>query len=411
MLINSYVEAQHEVLRLASHISEQSSEIDSVKARCWRQILIGYPKAERADFDKVWDEFAKLIAMDQIDTGDVESSMQMMFRLLPEGYGADYINRLGNEMLKEPGTPVLFSSLLATLIGEYEVFVGGLLRAALTLHPGALGDSNRSFTWKEITAFSTLQELKEHAIDKAVEKVLRDSAEDWPKYIADKFKIAEPLISKDPGLLEAFQRRNVIVHNGGKVSSIYLENVKVKDPAVQLGTKLRVDEEYLKEAADKLLAVGLTVACSLGRLLLKNGKGCDRIETAYGDVGFQLLQQERYWVVFQLAESQDLSSYESDYSALVIRINGWLAMKRLGKLQDCKKDIERWKTTTLAPTFKLAKFALLDDLEPGLAMVRQLLKSQELPQRHWVQWPLLEEIRQYEKGLAETAELCEPAAS
>jgi hypothetical protein len=414
-LIESYVESQHEVLRLASYIASQSAHIDSVKDRSWRQIQIGYPRADRAVFDGIWTEFEKFrtaaLSKDQAASDEGERAAHEMFNLLPEGYGAEYISRLVHEVIKEPGTPVLFSSLLATLIGEYEVFIGGLLRAALTLHPGALGDSNRSFTWKEITAFGTLQELKEHAIEKAVEKVLRESAEEWPKYIADKFKITLPPISGDAKLLEVFQRRNVIVHNGGKVSSLYVENVPNTDPAIQIGAKLLVDEKYLTEAADRLLAVGLSVAANLGRLLLKNGKGCNHIESTYGDVGYQLLQQERYWVVYQLAESQNLTTYESDYSALVIRINGWLAQKRLGKLQGCKKEIENWKTDTLAPTFHLAKLALLDDLEGGLILVRELLNSGTLPQRHWAQWPLLEEIRQYEKGLAESAELCGPTTS
>ncbi|MDQ0867903.1 hypothetical protein QFZ70_000376 [Arthrobacter sp. V1I9] len=408
-LIESYVESQHEVLRLAAYISSQSAEIDSIKARAWRQIKIGYPRAEQVDFDKIWVEFEKFRAAaeskEQDTTDAIERSAHEMFKLLPDGYGADYISRLVQESVKDPGAPVLFSSLLATLIGEYEVFIGGLLRAALTLHPGALGDSNRSFTWKEITAFDTLQDLREHAIDKAVEKVLRESAEEWPKYIAEKFKIVLPDLTKDAGLLEVFQRRNVIVHNGGRVSSIYLENVPKRNVPIKLGQKLLVDEKYLTEAADKLLAVGLSVAANVGRLLLKNGKGCDHIESTYGDVGYQLLQQERYWVVHQLSKSQNLATYESDYSGLVIKINGWLAQKRLGKLEECRKEIEDWKTSTLAPIFQLAKLALLDDLEAGLKLVRELVASEALPQRHWAQWPLLAEIRQYEKDLSETAEL------
>lgn len=55
-------------------------------------------------------------------------------------------------------------SILVSMISQYDAFLGRLLRAIFILKPEIINDSQRSFTFQEISKYSSFEEFKNHVI-------------------------------------------------------------------------------------------------------------------------------------------------------------------------------------------------------------------------------------------------------
>jgi hypothetical protein len=407
-MMNDFLTSQRTILRLVNFVLTRQSEIDSRQDLAVELARREYPDVPAAIVEGVvkgLDEVAELAAElgdapTREDFAKLESVLDAAMSVLPDEYQSPhFVSSVARAGTQEPSTPLFMSSLLTTLVGDYEVFIASLARAVVTRHPGSLDSSERTFTWRDISAHSTLEELKAQVIEKAVDDLLRESSEGWMKFFETKYRLAIPPLARTPELLEVFQRRHVIVHNGGRVSRLYMEHTSKIESPPNIGDRLSVDLEYFQKAADMLCIVALALVHNVARKLLPKDE-LAHTEDTITNVPYRLLQDRRYAVTKSIAEHQSLHPFENDYMRLVVQVNGWLAKKRLGEIAQCRAEIESWQTNTLQPIFVLAKHALLDNLEEGHALVLELRGSQSLPVQFWLTWPLLAELREYERGLA-----------
>ena len=86
----------------------------------------------------------------------------------------------------------------------------------------------------------------------------------------------------------------------------------------------------------------------------------------------------------------------SDYDKLLLRVNGWIARKHIDGLEAIRAEVESWQVAPLAPRFRLAKLALLDDVPAAHELGKALLDSGDLDIDDWWTWPLLEDVRAYD---------------
>lgn len=136
-----------------------------------------------------------------------------------------------------------------------------LLRLFYECHPGALESDDKIYSFNEVRSFGDLDRFLDHVIDTKIDGFLRGSLSDWAKFFQRmKIDMTRFALSWED-FAECFQRRHVIVHNGGRVSRQYLERVdpnwieQHKEEA-QLGKVLRVNDEYLVKAFDSFELVG-----------------------------------------------------------------------------------------------------------------------------------------------------------
>ena len=77
------------------------------------------------------------------------------------------------------------------------------------------------FSLEDLTALQTINDARSALIDTRVEALMRQSFEDWVKFFADKPKLSmgylEPYRAQ---VIEIFKRRNLVVHNGARVTQI-----------------------------------------------------------------------------------------------------------------------------------------------------------------------------------------------
>src|ERR1700733_10645858 len=70
---------------------------------------------------------------------------------------------------------VLPQSFLIALVSRYDALVGSLVRALFSQKPDALRSSERTFTFAELTQFTSIADAREFIVDKEVESLLRKS--------------------------------------------------------------------------------------------------------------------------------------------------------------------------------------------------------------------------------------------
>ncbi|MGA9996678.1 MAG: hypothetical protein WBP93_14770 [Pyrinomonadaceae bacterium] len=121
---------------------------------------------------------------------------------------------------------LLYKSSLITLTSTVELFLSQLLHFYFEQFPGAVGSDVKFFSLDELKSIGSIEDAKKYLIESKVENILRDSLEEWIKFLKERVKLSMGYIDpvKDK-LLEIYQRRNLLVHNGGQVNSIYLSKV------------------------------------------------------------------------------------------------------------------------------------------------------------------------------------------
>lgn len=316
---------------------------------------------------------------------------------------------------------LLNSSVLVSLVGFHEVLLSNLLHIHYRLHPGAITSADkadnevkqeRQFNLAEVLSYKTLEEFTEYAVDDKVDGFLRQSAQTWAKFFERLLKIsANEFIDDNSTWIEYFQRRHIIIHNGGRVSRLYLKNV---DPLwiqksgedMTLGSQVIVSREYLSRALNDFEASGAEL-CQECWLKF----AADELEVrekALLDHQYERVKEGSWVVVEKLGRWAVRRGKLSSAGSLTATMNCWLAIKRQNRWAEIENEVNSLDISALHPQFLLAVFALRDDVEKFFKLLPTALSS-GVSKSSLAGWPILEEMRRrpefepYIEGTTENA--------
>ncbi|MFJ4261084.1 hypothetical protein ACIPYU_01400 [Paenarthrobacter nicotinovorans] len=416
-LMEAFRSNQDDLLYTAEYIERQEHELDDYRERTQISTNREYPHVPKELFDRLWDALevelegvgAPQLKSDKEaphprDSEEHRKAMHEAIRSLPEDCGQDYFSDVARAILRKQETPQttkLLSSLLTTVVADFEVLMGNVLRVVITNVPKIISSSNQTFTWSQVCDFDNLESFRQHHIDKFVDGLLYGSYSDWLDFVANKLHIPVPALANDASTVEIFQRRHMIVHNGAFASKQYVEACAPSPFKKDLDDYLGVDVPYLRHASDRLMSIAIFLVFATCQKFVKDQDSVESVESYIGGVvSYHLLQDKRFEAVRQLTEVVQASSFKDLGAGYRYQVNGWVAAKRTGNLTKHKADIENWNTSVLQPVFRLAKHALLDEFAEGHRLVQKMRASDELPLRHWLTWPLLSELRDYSQKQA-----------
>lgn len=312
--------------------------------------------------------------------------------------------RIWNRMENSPKSGIVRKSLLMAAVSDFEVLVSGLVRAFLSLKPEIIRSADAKYSFFELEPFSTVEEFRSHCAENMADALLRGGFDDWMDWFDKKRKVSVQGVTHDAdALIEIFQRRHLLVHNGGVVNRFYLAKVSGGSSPNE-GQVLGVSRGYLKRSLDELTVAGVKLALSL-LIKLKFGPEDSKIVDHQLDhITFEFLTAESWAVAYRL-NAWHLGFAQSPSTRLIATINKWVAQKHLEGGESIREEVEKWDASTLASEYKLAKHALLDENEKAYALVKSLIAGSELYLEDWRDWPLLEGVRQYEAENVEEANL------
>jgi len=308
------------------------------------------------------------------------------------------VDRLSSMLNRiELASSLIPKTFLVSYVSEFDSFLGNLLKVIYRRRPELLNESERQLTFSELQAFDSIQDAREHILEKEVETLLRKSHAEHFTILEKKFGL--PL--KD-GLdiwadyIELTERRNLFVHCDGVVSSQYLSVCKLHKAdinAVTNGERLKVDAEYLNNAYNVIYELATKLTHVLWRKLFpENRKIAD---SSYNDLCFELIKHEKYDLASQLLEfavNGFKKHYDETYKRMFV-INLAQAYKYSKQTQKCEKLLKRFDWNASGYDLKLAVAVLKDDYELATSYMDKVVATGDMGEQEFIDWPLFKEFR------------------
>lgn len=288
----------------------------------------------------------------------------------------------------------LYCNSLISLVSSVEWFLAQLIHKHYKENPGIVGAKEKQFSLEELNSFDSVEDARDFLIEKTVETILRGSIEDWIEFLKSKLKLSMGYIKEHKKhLIEAIQRRNLLVHNGGIVNRIYVSNYPEElGPPPEIGEKIDVSSEYLSETISTFERCFLLIAAELWK---KIGKDDAKRGKIFINLAYEHLLAERYDVAESLSlfSSNDKSLQEADQ--LYAKINYWIAKKFGDGFDAIRVDVENEDFSAKSRLFILAKNVLLDNFEDAHQDIEYLLEHDDDFSFEKVKtWPLFKEFRE-----------------
>jgi hypothetical protein len=217
--------------------------------------------------------------------------------------------------------------------------------------------------------------------------------DDWSKWFDERCNASFADLAIDwETLREAFQRRHVIMHSGGRVSGEYLAKVRTGGPLPALGSQLSVNGEYLRNVFDQLDATGTAVAV----LAWGTWFSAEREDAARRLLRrtYHTMLAGRWAVTEKLAELSDRLTCSNELRHSIC-CNGWLSRAERGGYDTIAAEVEAWDASALSGRFRLVRLVLLQELEEALGLVAAVIAAEEVSRGEFREWPILRTLREH----------------
>lgn len=291
---------------------------------------------------------------------------------------------------------LMLESLLLSAVAQFEVFISRMLLTSLRADPSPLRESEKAYTYRDITGHASLDAFYLAAANAYVDALMYKGMDSWMKFLSKATRTDMEWVTDL--LAEVIMRRNVHVHAGGVASQQYVSELGKRSAAVKLGDDLPVTAEYLEDALNRmaraavvLSQAGVAAIC----LAAKKDKSAEHsIDQDDGvvDASFDLLASGRYSAVENLAAQLD-SLVATNSARERLRANSFAARKIMYGLKEIAADLEAWDVTAAEDELVLAKYCLMDDVEQARIVYEKLLAADRISVMELATWPILEPLR------------------
>jgi len=289
-------------------------------------------------------------------------------------------------------------SLHVTLVSQYDAYLGRLLRYIFLNKPEVLNSSERKITFEQLMNFTSIDEAREHVIEKEIETVLRSSHIDQFKWMEKAFNVT---LTKDlrswPSFIELTERRNLFVHTDGVVSSQYLSVCKLHkcqlEETVTEGSMLGVPQVYFESSYECIYETGIKLGHVLWRKLFpEHRKAAD---SALTKTTYDLIDSGKYKLACKILDfaCDDLKKFSNESYQLVLIVNRAQAYKWNEDEERCKKIMRAVDWSAKGDEFKLADAVLSADWDRSARIMKRIGTDGPVTKQDYRDWPLFKEWR------------------
>lgn len=291
---------------------------------------------------------------------------------------------------------ILYRSSFINLLSTVEWFFAQILHYHYDKHPDSAGIKKKTLTLEELKSFDSIKDAESYLIDDKIEGILRSSFKDWIQTLKNELNLNLGYINDfEDELIEIYLRRNLLVHNGGIINSIYLSKVSNSyKEKYNLNEKLEVSKDYLERAISLLHTVFTLISCELWKKLEPNNEDrCDIVMS----LGFEYLKIEM-WDLSEISSTFLMLDKKMPISSrTAAQLNFWLSKKNSGKFQEVSKEILEADFSDKSKLFQIALYSLRDEDELFFSLLPQVLKTEELSVEDLLEFPIFKAMINHSK--------------
>lgn len=288
---------------------------------------------------------------------------------------------------------LLYTNSLISTLSTVEWFFSQILHFYYDNHPESAGIQKKSLTLADLKTFGSIADAEKYLIDVKIEEILRGSFESWVLLLKTELSLGlgylDSIIDE---LVETYQRRNLFVHNGGVVNSIYIS--KVKEPfrkGISSGDKLIVDKSYLDNSICKLQKAFILIGAELWKKLYPK-------DTSRGDVLTDIIYENLLHSRWDIAEGLSYfimkDAHCDPVDKVVAQLNYWLCQKEMGNFKVIENEVKKANFSDKKEIFQLGLFALQDEVSKFFEILPTALDSNQINIERLEEFPILNSIRE-----------------
>jgi hypothetical protein len=294
---------------------------------------------------------------------------------------------------------IIKRNFLVSIISQFDTYVSDLIKAIFEVKPEIIQNSEKQLTFSELNKFKSIQEAQDYVIEKEIETVLRGSYTEQFKWFENKLKIQ---LTKDLPIWQTFieitQRRNLFVHNDGKISTQYLnvcrEHNVILDDKLKVGDELDVGLKYFDKSFKCLFEIGVKLNQVIRRNLLP--EELEKADHSFLNISFELIHNSQLDLAKTLYDFSDkyIKKYSNEDLKLRILLNRAQTYKWLNKEKECENIINSIDWTATGDLFKLASKVLIDDFNSACEIMKNIGENEKvLNKAFYKDWPIFKKFR------------------
>lgn len=279
------------------------------------------------------------------------------------------------------------NNALISLLIRFESFLTDYFEWLVKKYPNKYLNE-KSIRYSELIKFD-LENLKKELSVEAANGIMSQPLDEWLKVIkSHKFDLST-LSEYLNQFTEIYYRRNLIVHNNGKVNRQYLAGIKKDEAEHPLGEKLVTDRQYVLDAfnVSMVIVYGLLYASSKGN----KDDGPEYLDFLFSS-GFDHMMENNWLVssyIFELLINDDT---QDEINSTLSQINYWISYKNMGRFKDVKEAIEAKDFSAMNISIRMAKEMLLENYEVAIPLLDEALLTGMTPNMVET-WPLFIQFR------------------
>jgi hypothetical protein len=286
---------------------------------------------------------------------------------------------------------------LMGLISSYDQFLSQLIRCMFISNPEMLSSSERNISFKDLIEIGSVEAARERVIEKAIESIIRDNHSDHIEWLESTLNMP---LRKDlkiwPEFIEICERRNLIAHTNGTISSQYITNCKKHGCNVDeliVGNVLEITSTYYERAVSVILEFGIKLTQVVWRKL-KAGE-IEEADQELNKITFRLITKRMYKEATILLRFGlfEMKKHGTELFRKMMVVNLANAEKLSGNKSEAEKILndEDWSAST--DTFVICVAAVRDDTQTVINLMKAVVDAGHLTVANFREWPVFENIR------------------
>lgn len=332
-------------------------------------------------------------AESKIKSGTPAESSHAGAKIIDAGYEIESLARS-----RQP--EAIERNLFVGMFSEFDQFMGILIRVLYKKRPDLLKSISRSITLSELLKFDDIESAKSSLLEGEIESIRREGYIDQFSTLKNRFEVTLTDFEDWPKFIESSQRRNLMVHCGGIVSSQYVQvckSVGYKFSSQPLiGSELKLGPDYFSDASRVIIKVAFMLTHTLWRKVL-TGEHKSANEQLNNQI-YRLLCSKRWRIAEELGNFSLTKPMRAGANDVQIRIricNTAIALKNLSKTNEMNEILKSADWTASIRDFRLAVAILNDDFDKAASLMAEIGKRGELIHEvSYHQWPLFASFRE-----------------